>query len=79
MGGHRWCIPRSLPWKVLDFFLFLIKLIIPRTAASAAMCTQGTRRLLRAGSCDQAEQTFTEKFMLGEVFEIVKVVQTDAE
>jgi hypothetical protein len=70
-------IPRGLPWKVLNSSLFLIPLIIPRTAVSAAMGTQGSRRLLRSGSRDQAERAFTEKYMLGEVFEIVEVVQTD--
>jgi hypothetical protein len=41
------------------------------------MGTQGSCRLLRAGSCDQAEHAFTEKFMQGEVFEIVEAVQAD--
>ena len=40
-----------------------------------AMGSRGSRRLLRAGRRDQADRAFTEKFMLGEVFQIVEAVQ----
>lgn len=42
------------------------------------MGTRGSRKLLRAGSRDQADRAFTETFMQGEIFKIVEAVQADA-
>ena len=54
------------------------KLIGARVAASAALGHQGDRRVIKVGSCDQADRAFTNQYMQGDIDEIVDLDALEA-
>ena len=54
------------------------KLIGARVGASAALGCQGDRRVIKVGSCDQADRAFTNQYMQGDIDKIVDLAALEA-
>lgn len=70
-------MPRCPPREVSTFSAILTNLISDRAAASDALGPRGNRRVIKAGSCDQADQAFMKQYMRGDIDEIVDLDALD--